>query len=151
MWLLPLTRSRENCTTCSTRIASFCLLLVGWLLRTRVGQPSKARGERATYGNARPGGGAGRRSSRTQPSSKASEYEGPGLRVPVEEIGSTGYTREEKQKTKAPPGGRPPHSWSTRGAEAERGLGPEPGPATRALPKRGGASTGEKKGKGKLR
>ena len=51
------------------------------------------------------------------------------------------------EKTKAPRGATP-HSWRTRGAEAERGLGPEPGPATRALPKRGGASTGEEKEKG---
>ena len=51
----------------------------------------------------------------------------------------------EKQR---PPRGATPHSWRTRGAEAERGLGPEPGPATRALPKRGGASTGEEKEKG---
>ena len=76
----------------------------------------------------------------------ASEYEGPGLRVPVEEIGSTGYTREEKQKTKAPPGGDPPLMENTR---SRGGKGPRP--RTRAgdacPPKRGGASTGEKKRK----
>ena len=57
-------------------------------------------------------------------------------------------TLERKNKRQRHPPGGDPHSWRTRGAEAERGLGPEPGPATRALPKRGGASTGEEKEKG---
>ena len=57
-------------------------------------------------------------------------------------------TLERKNKRQRHPPGGDPHSWRTRGAEAERGLGPEPGPARRALPKRGGASTGEEKEKG---
>ena len=144
MWLLPLTRSRENCTTCSTRIASFCLLLVGWLLRTRVGQPSKARGERATYGNARPGGGTGRRSSRTH---TASEYEGPGLRVPVTQISFS--RKKHKTEAKHPPGATP-----TQGAHAEsdreRGLAPDPGRRSARLPK-GARRLRERRKKEKLR
>ena len=138
-----LTRSQGNCNTCSTRIASFCLLLVGWLLRTRVGQPSKARGERATYGDARRGGGTGRRSSRTH---TASEYEGPGLRVPVTQISFS--RKKTKDRGKRPPGGDP-HSRSTRGVGSGKGPSPGPGPAKRASSQRGRASTGEEE-KGKI-
>ena len=143
-----LTRSQGNCNTCSTRIASFCLLLVGWLLRTRVGQPSKARGERATYGNARPGGGTGRRSSRTH---TASEYEGPGLRVPVtqSEIHLRWFSFSRKNTRQRPPPGGDPHSRSTRGVGSGKGPSPGPGPAKRASPQRGRASTGEEE-KGKI-
>ena len=144
MWLLPLTRSRENCTTCSTRIASFCLLLVGWLLRTRVGQPSKARGERATYGDARREGGTGRRSSRTH---TALEYEGPGLRVPVTQISFS--RKKHKTEAKHPPGATP-----TQGAHAEsdreRGLAPDPGRRSARLPK-GAGRLRERRKKEKLR
>ena len=108
-----LTRSRENCTTCGTRIVSFCLLLVGWLLRTRVGHPSKARGERATHSEARRGGGTGRR----RPSAHtALEYEGPGLRVPEtkRKLVAPRQRQGQKRKNKTGPPGRPPLQDSTR-------------------------------------
>ena len=115
-----LTRSRENCTTCGTRIVSFCLLLVGWLLRTRVGHPSKARGERATHSMARRGGGTGRRSSRTH---KALEHQGPRATSPRDKTKITSDFLKEKQDR--PPRGDP-HSRSTRGTEAVKGLPPDP-------------------------
>ena len=79
----------------------------------------------------------------------ASEYEGPGLRVPVtqNEI-HDGFCFHGKTQDK----GTPPGATPTQGAHVElgreRGLAP-PGPAKRAPPQRGGASTGEEKGKGR--
>ena len=119
-----LTRSRENCTTCGTRIVSFCLLLVGWLLRTRVGHPSKARGERATHSMARRGGGTGRRSSRTH---KASEHRGPRATSPRDKSKITsGDFLNARTHCPFQPHLGSPHSKSTRGTERERGLAPDP-------------------------
>ena len=82
----------------------------------------------------------------------ASEYEGPGLRVPVtqNEIHRWILFSWKNTRQRSPPGATPTH-----GAHAEPGRERGPGPPTRAgearAPQRGGASTGEEKGKGRLR
>ena len=56
---------------------------------------------------------------------RAPGYESPWRKLAVL------VTLERKNKRQRHPRGATPHSWRTRGAEAERGLGPGPGPVTR--------------------